>query len=102
MSGQYNTNIQTLILSEFPNTVYIRCCAYNLNLVILNTAKSFNKMQTFLIHFKMYLYNFIHVSTPWWALLALRKKVESKIQKKKHLKKFIHSIQYYGRHANTP
>jgi len=40
MSGQYNTNIQTLILSDFPNAVYINCYAYNLNFVILNVAQS--------------------------------------------------------------
>lgn len=40
MSGQYNTNIKTLILSDFLSAVYMHCYAHNLNLVILNAAKN--------------------------------------------------------------
>jgi len=48
MSGQHS-GVQTLIRSNFPNAVYVHCCAHNLNLVISDVAKSSSKVQTFFI-----------------------------------------------------
>ncbi|XP_022171540.1 zinc finger MYM-type protein 1-like, partial [Myzus persicae] len=42
MSGQHS-GVQTLIRSDFPNAVYVHCCAHNLNLVISDAAKSSRK-----------------------------------------------------------
>lgn len=80
MSGQHS-GVQTLIRSDFPNAVYVHCCAHNLNLVISDAAKSSSKVQTF-FNIVQDVYNFFSVSAPRWALLALGKEVESKIQKK--------------------
>ncbi|KAF0748626.1 zinc finger MYM-type protein 1-like, partial [Aphis craccivora] len=80
MSGQHS-GVQTLIRSDFPNAVYVHCCAHNLNLVISDAAKSSSKVQTF-FNIAQDVYNFFSVSAPRWALLALGKEVESKIQKK--------------------
>lgn len=47
MSG-HHSGFQTLIRSDFPNAIYVHCCALNLNLVISDAAKSSSKVQTFL------------------------------------------------------
>ncbi|KAF0709878.1 zinc finger MYM-type protein 1-like, partial [Aphis craccivora] len=97
MSGQHS-GVQTLIRSDFPNAVYVHCCSHNLNLVISDAAKSSSKVQTF-FNIVQDVYNFFSVSAPRWALLALGKEVESKIQKKT-LKK-VCPTQWEARHDSV-
>lgn len=80
MSGQHS-GVQTLIRSDFPNALYVHCCAHNLNLVISDASKSSSSVQRF-FNIVQTVYNFFSVSAPKWDLLALGKDIELKIQKK--------------------
>ncbi|KAL4132017.1 hypothetical protein QTP88_009238 [Uroleucon formosanum] len=86
MSGLYS-GVQKRIKDQVPLAQYVHCCAHNLNLVILDAAKS-SKQVTSFFETVQSIFNIFSSSAPQWSILAFGKADAKKI-KAKVLKKFI-------------